>query len=68
MITPLKFHPADSNCEMHSDFIDIKYEKRSSQNWWDMMDILLDGRHHVRLIILEKGIAELITHFTIMYH
>lgn len=54
MITTLQFHPADSNCEMHSDFIDIKYEKCSSQNWWEMMDVLLDGRHHVRLIILQK--------------
>lgn len=33
-----------------------------------MIDVLLDARHHVRLIIPQKGITELIAHFTIMYH
>ena len=27
MMTTLQFHPADSNCERYSDFIDVKYEK-----------------------------------------
>lgn len=36
VITTLQFHPANSNCERHSDFIDVKYEKlhlRIDEKW-----------------------------------
>ena len=43
-------------------FYRCKIWKPSSQNWWEMIDVFLDARHHVRLIIPQEGIDEPVTH------